>query len=301
MSFLNPSQIISYLNLEGRQKDPPQIHGSWILCLCKFKHKGRKERNPSMGINLETGHFKCFACGKFGTLKDLCNLENKATPSWIKIKQLPEIERVSFTTLDSLLINRDIAKMYLQGRGITTDYPVGASKSCDSIYIPLFEHGEFVAWLERVISKNGQLHKEWIKQPRGFDFSSYLFGFDIKDFYKTVFVFESSLDKLYVDSCKLPDDMVAVSTNGSFFGDGHVDKLLHYHKIVLCSQHDKAGYEWLRNGCEKINRYRQVYFTFPPKIEGVLCKDWNEIKNFSLVQKYLAKNRLYQKMELSKI
>lgn len=39
--------------------------GDWLEVYCPV-HKGGREANPSMAVNLVDGHFRCFACGVKG-------------------------------------------------------------------------------------------------------------------------------------------------------------------------------------------------------------------------------------------
>ena len=52
-----------YLAKNGLLKRSPK--GEWTLITCPV-HKNGEEKNPSMGINLFDGHFKCHACGAKG-------------------------------------------------------------------------------------------------------------------------------------------------------------------------------------------------------------------------------------------
>jgi len=52
-----------YLSGRGLLKYEPK--GEWALICCPA-HKGGEERNPSMGVSLIDGHFRCHACGAKG-------------------------------------------------------------------------------------------------------------------------------------------------------------------------------------------------------------------------------------------
>lgn len=54
---------LHYLAERGLLKRSP--HGEWTLICCPL-HKGGKERNPSLGVSLADGHFRCHACGASG-------------------------------------------------------------------------------------------------------------------------------------------------------------------------------------------------------------------------------------------
>ena len=43
---------------------------NWYMCCCPF-HKDGNEQKPSFGINLDSGFYNCFTCGRKGNIEDL--------------------------------------------------------------------------------------------------------------------------------------------------------------------------------------------------------------------------------------
>ena len=54
---------LKYLASRGLLKRKPR--GEWAAEFCPV-HKGGKEKNPSLRINLVDGHFRCMTCGESG-------------------------------------------------------------------------------------------------------------------------------------------------------------------------------------------------------------------------------------------
>ena len=54
---------LQYLTERGLLKR--KARGEWASIVCPF-HKGGTERNPSLGISMIDGHFRCHACGARG-------------------------------------------------------------------------------------------------------------------------------------------------------------------------------------------------------------------------------------------
>ena len=54
---------LRYLSEQGLLKRKPRAE--WALITCPA-HKGGEEKNPSLGVSLVDGHFRCHACGARG-------------------------------------------------------------------------------------------------------------------------------------------------------------------------------------------------------------------------------------------
>jgi hypothetical protein len=54
---------VRYLSERGLVIGKPR--GEWALIRCPV-HKGGDEQNPSLGVSLVDGHFRCHACGASG-------------------------------------------------------------------------------------------------------------------------------------------------------------------------------------------------------------------------------------------
>ena len=59
-SLPTPIEYLAYAGLRFGKRS-----GSWISVCCPV-HKGGAKDNPSMSVNLDGGHFRCFACGVTG-------------------------------------------------------------------------------------------------------------------------------------------------------------------------------------------------------------------------------------------
>ena len=178
-----------------------------LTAICPFLHNGRMERSPSFGINLCTGKWHCFGCGRSGgSLADLAFNIGIPIPEMYRTEPLDK--QVGPVSSDIDITESDISRIIdypenaselLYRRGINLgydkckEYSIGSTKEMDRIYFPLF-HGEgnLIGWQERLINN---ANYRWITHTKNSFSSAILFGTHMinpKD--NRLFVTESTTD-----------------------------------------------------------------------------------------------------------
>lgn len=251
------------------------------------------DRDPSMGINLETGYWNCFACGIGGDLLDL----GKRV---LGIPQREVRQRLKPSTPEALLssVQRKLAAVSLPTRkrreavitlpGPYEDGPLdelyerrfqedtlrrwgvrfcpeqtlegknGEFTITNSIAIPIRDaRGQLLAWCYRATKRSALWQQEnarYIYTP-DFPISEVWFGLDHHDNASDIVVVEGGLDCIWLDQCGFP----ALALLGSKMGDRKVMRLQKYRTVTLFADRDSAGAQWVQRVGTAIGNRTAVY------------------------------------------
>lgn len=238
------------------------------------------DREPSMGINLETGYWNCFSCGIGGDLLDL----GKRV---LGVPQREVRERLKPSTPEALLAvvqrrlaaikiphrQRAAAKITLPGpyedgpldelyeRGFhedtlrrwgvrfcneqTLDGKNGEFTITNSIAIPIRDrNGILLAWCYRATKGSAlwqQQNARYIYTP-DFPISEVWYGLDQHDDAPDIAVVEGALDTQWLDQCGFP----AKGMLGSKMGDRKIMTLQKHRSVTLFADRDHAGAQWVQ-------------------------------------------------------
>ena len=241
------------------------------------------ERNPSCGINEETGYWHCFSCGVGGDFADLVAVVlEKERGEALDLLSPGSIEAIITSVRSKLesIRRRDAALRaeeppvpqgpyedgpltYLRGRGFTNDtiarwgvrfVPEQALEGHQGLFvlrssvgIPIRDHNRrLLAWCyRRTPSSPG-----W--QPR-YLYSNEVAGlwFGMEHHYRAehVTIVEGALDAMWLDQCGFP----ALGLLGSGMAGGKrvrhskVMRLQHFKSLTLLGDRDAGGLAWVQN------------------------------------------------------
>lgn len=198
------------------------IRGDNIAITCPF-HKDGQEKHPSCYVykektneNIPFGFFRCFTCGRQGQLYELvahcfnCGVEeakqwlidnwsNTITESLLSLSEI-DLNKHKETYLDESILNEyAYFHPYMFQRGLTEDvirkFKIGWNQKSNSITFPVWdENDNLLGITERsVVSK-------YFRIPENMGKPVYLLNFIKKDNVTEVYVCESQIDALYLES-----------------------------------------------------------------------------------------------------
>lgn len=290
----DPDDIINHFALVGRNGNKPIVrHGTQLSSCCPFWHftpdKGKyKESNPSFGVDLETGAFNCFSCGKAGrSLEQLAWKLDAEIPVFFKTYTAPKVESyvdsIENYSPDFLSINKEIAIRYFDSRNIfdvVDEYGIGASSDGTVVYVPIYDKsGKFIAWSEK-----NTINNTWYLKPDGVSKGFMLFGAHEK-FGKMGYVLESVSDKLKMSSWGY-DCVATCSANVTPTQIDAIADLFDY--IVMVPQNDYPADNWAKKIVSSLVDRILVYVLKLPKE----YKDVAEIKDKKTFEELIPRTRM---------
>jgi len=244
------------------------VEGSELICSCLFpeNHPGG-DKNPSFGIDLNTGLFSCFSCHVSGNIAMLVmQKENVAFQDAIKIlegyqngvstpaelaKKLVEYRQAPSVDFPKRIpsICEDITRWhniynsYWESRGFIREtvnrFSLGYDPTCDRVVIPVWFRGKAVGWSKRAC---GQQQPKYIHY-KGFERNKCLFNFDDVpysplDSDSKVIVVESPMSAIWLQQCGIDN---AVATFGAHLSGQQAMWLRQFNHICLWYDPDYAG------------------------------------------------------------
>ena len=256
-----------------------QNQGSYIMCTCPNpKHKQGQERNPSCGIlkrdegDRRQGWVHCFACGYTKSFDEMIsdvmgvNDDGEFGRRWLLDNFINVLSNERNFTLD---LSRDTHKdkvyyvsdeeldkyrythPYWAYRKIDEatciKFDLGYDKETRSITMPCWDYqGRCIGVTRRAASKT----KKSFHLPEGITKPIYLFNFAIKEGWKEIYLCESQINALYLNS--LGYHACAC------FGTGSVQQaedIIKYgiRSIVFCFDGDSAGRKGMYRMFRKIH------------------------------------------------
>lgn len=197
-------------------------HGDNVAISCPF-HKDGMERHPSCFVyalnnndNVPFGFFKCFTCNSQGQLYDLvsycfnCSVEE--AKEWLvdnfsktiteSILTLPEIDlnQEKIRYLDEAILDKyAYFHPYMFKRKLTEEtiikYKIGWDKEKDAITFPIWDENNHLLGISERSVNNKYFHI-----PRNIGKPVYLLNYIKKEHIQEVYVVESQIDALYLNS-----------------------------------------------------------------------------------------------------
>jgi DNA primase len=229
----------------------------WISATCPF----HDDSHPSFAINVETGVYKCQACGAAGDFVKLVqHVERHATRFDAEQSLIARFARFSDDTDEPLMLDLSDGRKeetfvkidwkgldlaggeYLRGRGLTDDtmrrFEVYASS--DNIAIPWFDGEKRCVTLKyrSIVDK-----RFWYDPPISAGrLKRLLYGFHLAREAKLIVVCEGEIDAMSVaQSC--PKDIAAVALGGASISDSQATLLKNSaaDEILVFTDNDEAG------------------------------------------------------------
>lgn len=290
-------QLVEFFKLKGKNGRPPEVKGEELVSCCPFPHykpeRGKYfERNPSFAINLRSGKFNCFSCGKKGlTIEDLAWALGLPTPLvqksfYLGEEKKPEKPEVPQNYKEYIGYFKENAIEYFESRGISRHtvekFGIGSNRYKTKVFIPLCDKfGKLEGWQERSLEGgNGR----WQTQPFGFVRSDYIFGLQFAREKGTILV-ESTTDALRLDSMGYS----AVATLGASVSNRQLEIIAdNFVDITLIAQNDPPGKKWLYEIKKKLSGKMELYhWNLPSTWEDVGKAPDYALKNILQRRKYL--------------
>lgn len=110
MTYKDVTAVLDEMFIRHKRCNPYHrtVKKGWINCQCPY-HKAGQEEHPSFGINLSTDTYKCFSCGKAGTVEglawdfeidisEICDSSIRKPAILFTTDEDVEVEKVKYTT-----------------------------------------------------------------------------------------------------------------------------------------------------------------------------------------------------------
>jgi DNA primase len=251
--------VVNVLGIEGKHR------GNELDFLCPV----HDDRRPSAGVNLESGHWHCLACGAGGDLASLAvavkGLSPQAAAALVKpdtpTALIASLQRTVHGRLGALQGTPDPPPLphyptqppdYLRGRGYTDEtlqsYGVGYVQGDTLRYdrdrtisirdyaaIPIRdEQDHLLAWCYRACHDT---NLRYLYTP-GVKIADLWFGINLHADASSVVVTEGALDSMWVHQAGHPAIAMLGASNKS---PSKVRALTQYRRVTLFLDHDAAG------------------------------------------------------------
>ena len=282
--------------------------GNYIMTNCPI-HKEGQERNPSCGIlrveedGKPAGLVHCFACGyaktfdemisdvfnrndggEFGRqwlLDNFINYEDDSRDMKLDFDRTPQKEKYNIVTEEELDSYR-YTHPYWQKRKIDEKtcirFDLGYDRSTQSITMPVWNYNNECIGVTKRSVKYKRFHI-----PEGMLKPVYLLNYAIKEKWKTIYLCESQINALYLNSLGY--------TACACFGTGteqQAEDIIRcgIRSVIFCFDGDEAGRKGRKRMYEKLNE--RVICTYVDLPEGKDVNDLSpeEIKKLMSEQKY---------------
>lgn len=277
--------LINVFGLEGDEV------GDEYKLLCV--NPSHDDTEPSMGVNLETGYWNCFACGIGGDLLDLGKrvlgvpqreVRERLKPSTpealltavqrkIAAIKLPTRTRTKAITLPGPYEPGPLDELYQRGFHEDTLVKWGV-RFCpeetltkangdtftitNSIAIPIRDsRGHLLAWCYRATKASAswqQANARYLYTPE-FPISEVWYGLEHHDDAPEIAVVEGALDAQWLDQC----GFAAKGMLGSHMGDRKIMQLQKHRTVTLFADRDHAGAQWVHRVGNMIGNRTSVY------------------------------------------
>jgi DNA primase len=293
--------VTDTFKLKGAYGGEPVFDGTNLRACCPFPHvdqrtgKAKFEKSPSFGINLFTGSWNCFSCGKKGlSLKALGDRLGVSVPLLFRTSEAsassePNRNLIEEYDIDSISMNQDKAAKYLESRKINPKlasiYSMGFDGNYKRVFLPIRNReGKMQAWMERNLDKKATV-KALIK-PDGVIKTKLIFGL-YENRKKDVILVESPFDTLKLNTF----GFCSIATLGASLSKLSGEEILDYYdRIIAIPQNDLPGEKWL----ESVSKYlatRAVVFRvdLPSEYKDV-CEIDSKIEFLNILEnRYILK------------
>lgn len=261
-----------------------------LLCI----NPSHDDRDPSLGVNLTTGYWNCFACGIGGDILDLGKRVLGISQREVRERLKPSTPEALLTSLQRKMSSIAVPKRHrkapalllpgpyedgpldeLYTRGFTDDTlrrwgvrfcieedlvkSNGESFTVtNSIAIPIRDrNGTLLAWCYRATKGSARWQQEnarYLYTP-GFPISEVWYGLEHHDDAPDIAVVEGALDVQWLDQCGFP----AKGMLGSHMGDRKIMQLQRHRTVTLFADRDNAGAQWVQRVGKMIGHLVPLY------------------------------------------
>lgn len=274
--------LIRYLKIHGFQNISTQLgrRGMNITASCPFAenyHEGGTDRNPSWGMLVRTGQYRCFTCNKEGNLKTLASelgiplfdleninvltmeeslkilrkkLEPKERPKNNQIMNLPD----NFSFFTFLSNNKALNWLrFSKGFGNSTIqfFGIGYNRDTQNPIFPFTDDNNFIiGWQERNLrhDKNDEFSgKKYYNSP-GLEKTGRLYNYFHAKKARECVVVEAFLSVMRLHQLNI----AAVAVGGSSLSKIQAGKLGIFEEVTFCFDPDMAGEMALQEAAERM-------------------------------------------------
>jgi hypothetical protein len=240
------------------------VSGSWIRHSCIIDtvdpHHNHGDRNPSAGLNSQSGAYLCFAYSahalSFNKLKQIMHLqydfesERRELPSDFKKAMESKVSNDDKHLIDLRPYKR-VNHQYMLDRGFLESTLDAADIRYDDIneriVIPVYEDGMCVGYQSRAI-RDSQFPR--YKNSKGFDKSEHVYSISALDESMPLIVFESPMSVMRAYDYGMTN---CVATFGSKISDKQAEFINAFRDVLLWFDGDGAGQWGIRQAIKKLS------------------------------------------------
>ena len=271
---VSPQEIVSLFGFRNASLSRDEL-----TCSCPFtQNHAHGDRNPSFGMNVNTGLWLCRACGEKGNLPQLA--ERVLGMSRIDALRTFSVD-ITPDTVDRLMddgyeapkpmtpMQMDISRWcsnkheYWHQRGFVDEtigrWHLGYDPEENRVVVPVYKDGELMGWSKRAVNDVDQ--PKWRHSP-DMEKSRLLFGQD--NFTgDTAIVVEAPLSVIMLDQYGVSN---AVATFGCKMSDAQARMLrANYNNVLIWYDPDQPGQDGMADAVGKLEDFVDVYVVPPTR------------------------------------